>query len=175
MDAAYVNPFISALLNTCNTMLGKSPDRLGASLKNNCIAQGDISALIGFAGEEVHGSVALSFPTATALKLYTLMMNEEVTQMTRDVQDSLAELVNIVAGGAQTVFDDAGLRFHISIPSVIIGKNHSIVHRGNYPIFVLPFQIEESNFVMEISLKLECEPERYKQNLLSGATAQAGP
>jgi len=174
MDAAYVNPFINALMNTCNTMLSKTPERLGASLKTNCVAQGDISALIGFAGPEIHGSVALSFPTATALKLYTLMMGEEVTQMTRDVQDSLAELVNIVAGGAQTVFNDAGLCFHISNPSVILGKNHSIVHRGHYPISVLPFQIEKSNFVMEISLKLECEPEKYKHDLLSGATAKAG-
>lgn len=155
MDVRFINPFINAVANTLATMAGKTPVRLAPSLKSDSIAKGDISGIIGFAGRNVHGSVALSFPEETALKIYALMMGETLPNLNKDVQDTVGELANIVAGGAKTELDALGLAFHISIPTVVLGKNHTIIHKGSAPVVLIPFQLESCSFVMEISFKTE--------------------
>ncbi|RJP78157.1 MAG: chemotaxis protein CheX [Candidatus Zixiibacteriota bacterium] len=160
MDVKYINHFISAVNNTFTTMLGSSPERQGLSLKQHHVAQGDISSIIGFAGKLAHGSVALSFPQETALKIHAVMTGETLDKLNKDVQDTVGEIVNIIAGGAKTEFDQEGLSFHISIPTVVVGKDHTIIHKGSTPIVLLPFTWEGCSFVMEISLKLEGTPRR---------------
>jgi chemotaxis protein CheX len=155
MDVKYINPFVNAVVNTLETMAGKTPVRQAPSLKNDNCAKGDISGIIGFAGKDVHGSVALSFPQETALKIYSLMVGDVATKISNDVQDTVGELANIVAGGAKTEFDKQGMAFHISIPTVVVGQNHTIIHKGNTPVVLLPFRLESLEFVMEISLKIE--------------------
>jgi chemotaxis protein CheX len=136
-------------------MAGKTPVRLAPSLKQDNCAKGDISGIIGFAGKTVHGSVALSFPQETVLKIYSLMVGDVATKINNDVQDTVGELANIVAGSAKTEFDKQGMDFHISIPTVVVGPNHTIIHKGNTPVVLIPFQLESCEFVMEISLKTE--------------------
>jgi chemotaxis protein CheX len=155
MDVKFINPFVKSVINTLETMAGKTPVRLAPSLKQDNCAKGDISGIIGFAGKDVHGSVALSFPQETVLKIYSLMVGDVATKINNDVQDTVGELANIVAGGAKTEFDKQGMAFHISIPTVVVGQNHTIIHKGNTPVVLIPFQLESCEFVMEISLKLE--------------------
>lgn len=75
-------------------------------------------------------------------------------RISRDVEDSIGELTNIVAGGAKTVLAEEGLSFNISIPSVIVGKNHTITSKLDEPIIVIPFQLDKYRFVMEVSMKI---------------------
>jgi chemotaxis protein CheX len=171
MDIRFVNPFVIAVSNTLTTMLGKTPQRLAPVIKKDNFAQGDISGIIGFAGKVVHGSVALSFPEATALKIYEMMVGEVQPKINTDIQDTVGELVNIVAGGAKTDFDREGLDFHISIPTVVVGKNHTIVHKGSSPVVVIPFQLESLPFSMEICLKMEAslsQPSRQARVVAAG-------
>jgi chemotaxis protein CheX len=155
MDVKFINPFVNSVINTLATMAGKTPVRLAPSLKQDNRAKGDISGIIGFAGKSVHGSVALSFPQATALKIYSLMLGENVTTINEAVQDIVGELANIVAGGAKTEFEKEGMAFHISIPTVVVGRNHSIIHKCSTPVVLIPFRLESCDFVMEISVKTE--------------------
>jgi chemotaxis protein CheX len=155
MDVKFINPFVNSVINTLATMAGKTPVRLAPSLKQDNCAKGDISGIIGFAGKSVHGSVALSFPQETALKIYSLMVGDASTKINNDVQDTVGELANIVAGSAKTEFDKQGMDFHISIPTVVVGKNHTIIHKGNTPVVLIPFKLESCEFVMEISIKTE--------------------
>jgi chemotaxis protein CheX len=83
------------------------------------------------------------------------MVGDVATKISNDVQDTVGELANIVAGGAKTEFDKQGMAFHISIPTVVVGQNHTIIHKGNTPVVLLPFRLESLEFVMEISLKIE--------------------
>ncbi|MCB2198158.1 chemotaxis protein CheX [bacterium] len=154
MDLQYLNPFINSLINTFEMMLGMNPEPGEPSPKGEGMTQGDITGLVGFAEANIIGSVAVSFPTEAALKLYAAMTGEEVTEITRDVEDSIGEISNIVAGGAKTVFASQGLTFHISIPSVIVGRQHSITHKIETPVYVVPFKVDGIEFVMEISMKI---------------------
>ncbi len=154
MGVKYINPFINALTHTMVTMLGKAPERQMLAIKTSNVAYGDISAIIGFAGEVVQGSIALSFPEKMALFIYRQMIGEVVTRINKDIEDIVGELANIVAGGAKTELENAKLIIHNSIPSVIVGKNHIIAHKGSIPFVLIPFQWENFGFVMEVSMKI---------------------
>ena len=154
MKVEYINPFINSVFNTMETMLGVKPDREQPTLKNSDIAQGDVSGLIGFAENNITGSCSITFPTETALKVYQLMMGETVSKINADVQDTIGEIANIVAGGAKQELAETGLSFHISIPTVIVGKNHTISHKVSTPVVLIPFSIQGFPFSMEISMKI---------------------
>ena len=155
MDAKYINPFVLALVNAMETMMGVSPERGTPYLKREGNTQGDVSAIIGFAGPSVTGSVTLSLPTPVALKFYCLMVGERVFRITGDVQDVVGELANIVAGGAKAELSKENITFNISIPTVVVGHGHSIGHRGDIPVMVIPFEVGKHRFVMEVTMKLE--------------------
>ncbi len=84
-----------------------------------------------------------------------------------DVRDSIGELTNFVAGGAKKELAEQDLTFDISIPTVVMGKNHTLTHRGGTPVVVIPFMLDNCSFIMEISLKIE------GKNLAAGDTGQA--
>jgi len=155
MEARFINPFVLALVNALETMLNITPERGSPYLKREGQTQGDISAIIGFAGPTVTGSVALSLPTPVALKFYSLMMGEKVYRITNDVQDVVGELANIVTGGAKTELSKEGVTFNISIPTVVVGPGHTIGHKGDVPVMVIPFEIGKHRFVMEVTMRME--------------------
>jgi len=154
MNVEIINPFVNAVFNTFETMVGKCPTRESPYLKDNARAQGDVTGVIGFAEKKLHGSVALSFPSFTAIKVYNAVMGENVNRLTRDVQDLVGELANIVAGGTKQVLAEKDLSHHISIPTIIVGKDHSIRHQLNIPVLVVPFTLEGDPFILEVTLKL---------------------
>lgn len=154
MDVKYINPFINSVVNTMETMVGVSPDRLAPFVKEHCNAKGDVSGIIGFASKTIVGSVALTFPQETARKIYESMMGEPASRINEDVQDTVGELTNIVAGAAKEEFSGIGISYHISIPTVVTGANHKISHKGSTPVVVIPFKVFNLTFYMEISIKL---------------------
>ena len=137
------------------TMIGIKPNRLDLFLKEGSQASGDITGIIGFADKNIVGSVALSFPTDTALMIYNTMMKENVSSASREVMDLTGELTNIIAGDAKQELAKTGLSFHISIPTIIVGKNHTIHHQLDTPVLVIPFTLNDKHeFLVEITLKV---------------------
>lgn len=155
MNVELINPFIKSVYNCMETMVGIAPVRLAPFLKENALAQGDITGIIGFAEKNVFGSVSLSFPSKTALSIYNRTMNETETRLTREVQDLTGELANIVVGGAKKEFAKSGLTFHISIPTIVVGKNHTIHHQIDTPVIVIPFKMDEDEFMLEVTMKID--------------------
>jgi len=155
MDINYINPFVNALTLMMETMLEITPELQPPYQKTEKLTHGDVSGIIGFGGKGISGSVVISFPTDTALTIYEAMMGESVSCINMDVQDTIGEIANMVAGGAKKEFADAGMSFHISIPTVVVGKEHSLGHKTEIPAVVVPFEIENNkSFTMEISLKI---------------------
>lgn len=149
-----INPFINSVFNAMETMLQIKPTRHKPFMKKENITQGDVTGLVGFAAANISGSVALSFPKETAFKLYLDMVGTEVTEINAEIQDVVGELTNIVAGGAKTELSNMGLSYHISIPMVVAGKDHTINHKFDKPIIVVPFNIGDFPFTMELSIKI---------------------
>jgi len=82
-------------------------------------------------------------------------MGENRTELNQDVHDLIGELTNIVAGGAKQSLAKKNMSFHISIPTIVVGKNHSLRHQVNIPVIAVPFTLDDDPFVLEVSMKVE--------------------
>lgn len=153
MDVQYINPFIDAVMNCMETMVGITPDRKPPYVKTDKANQGDISGIIGFAAVNVSGSIALSFPKESALKIHNTLMGENVFEITTEVRDGIGELTNIVAGGAKSKLSEMGISFNISLPTIIVGREHEIHHKTDSPVIVVPFELRKHRFLMEVTMK----------------------
>ena len=63
---------------------------------------------------------------------------------------AIGELANMVAGGAKSQFE--GLDISVSLPNVILGKNHYISGSKNAPRIIIPCTSDAGKFYMEIAM-----------------------
>jgi len=152
MDVRYINPFIVAVRSVFSTMLKTDIVVSKPVLKVAGEHASDVSAVIGLSGDAV-GTVVLSFPMATAVKVASTFAGTEMTSSHPDFSDALGELANMVAGQAKSRFD--GLNASISLPSVIIGKEHVVSQSRQTPRLALPCDSVLGRFCVEVALLVE--------------------
>lgn len=150
MDVSYVNPFIKSAVETFETMLNTKAMPGKPTIKKDGQPTFDISGIIGLSGEAL-GNVVISFPKVTALKVISTLLGTPIKIVGPEVTDGIGELANIIAGNAKQGL--TSYRINISLPKVIIGKNHSVSSPSGVPAIVIPFTSEFGEFAMEISLK----------------------
>jgi chemotaxis protein CheX len=150
MDVAYVNPFISSTIETFKTMMKIDVAPQKPELKREGGLLYDISGIIGLSGN-AQGSISLSFPKIVALKAVSAMIGFEIKIVGPEITDGIGEIVNIIAGNAKQNLTQYNLA--ISLPNVIVGKDHSLSSPSGIGTIVVPFASAIGNFAMEISLK----------------------
>jgi chemotaxis protein CheX len=150
MNVAYVNPFITATITTFKTMMDETVKPGAPALKKEPLPSSDISGVIGLSGD-AQGSIALSFPKLMGLKVVSKMLGAEVKIVGPDLSDGIGELTNIIAGNAKQHFKD--LNLSISLPNVVLGKDHVLVGQKGVPTLIVPFSCTLGEFSMEVALK----------------------
>lgn len=150
MNVAFVNPFITATINMFTTMLSTEISPGKPQLKAKPEPSHDVSGIIGLSGN-AQGSIAISFPKVVALKVVSKMLGSEIKVVGPELSDAIGEIANIVAGSAKQ--DLAQYKLSISLPNVIIGKDHVITGQSGVPTIIVPFTSALGNFAMEVSLK----------------------
>lgn len=148
--AEHVNPFILSNMETFTKMVGIEAKPGKPVLKQDARLDYDISGIIGLSGKVI-GTVALCFPEATAISVCNKFMSADLKEMNADILDAVGELINIVAGNAKKGLTEFNIE--ISLPSVIVGKNHRIVEPKGSVGFVIPFSSPLGNLHMAVSLK----------------------
>ncbi len=154
MRAEILNPFIAATVDVLTTMAGIDPRRGSPSVKTENGASFDVSGLVGLSGQ-VKGFVVLSFRESAVLHVVSGFLGEPVGEVNEHVRDAVGELTNMVAGGAKRALADAGYELKISVPSVVVGANHTITRPSGVPCFEIPFETDAGPFSVELCLKLE--------------------
>ncbi len=152
LSVEWINPFIEATENIIGTVAMVKITRGKLTLKEDSAVEYDVSGIIGITGEAV-GSIALSFPKKTALAIVTNFTGEEAMGIDNDTIDAIGELTNMVAGSAKKIFSDKGIKLKISIPNVVVGKNHTIVSPKGTPSIVIPFESDVGELAIQVSLK----------------------
>ena len=150
MEAAWINAFCTTTMSVLKTMFSLDAKPGTPMLKHPHQPSADISAIIGFSGE-AQGAIAMSFPSATALKIVSAMLGTPMTKLDADVSDAIGEIVNIVAGNVKTAIPE--LKLFISLPQVVIGEGHSLSGQTSIPTIVVPFTTPMGDFAIEVSLK----------------------
>ena len=151
MDVKFVNPFLEGTVEVLTTMAFVKPRPGKPYLKKNNLAKGDVSGIIGITGT-IKGSLALSFSSGSILKIVSNMLGEEMTSINGDIRDAVGEITNMVSGAARKKIEAMGFSLSASIPTVVSGKEHSITHVLGGPSVVIPFELDEGPFVVDVCL-----------------------
>jgi len=150
MDVSYVNPFVVSTIETLKKMLNIDSSAGKLTLKDSSLHSFDVTGVIGLTGEAA-GSICLSFPQDVAFKAVSALLGMQISMMGDEVTDGIGELVNIVAGNAKQYLTKYNLS--ISLPKVVVGRNHSVASMSGVPTIVVPILSSLGEFAMEISLK----------------------
>lgn len=155
MKAENINPFIESVYDLFTTMLNAKAERKNVGIAKTANPR-DIMALIGISGR-VRGMIALAFPVSTALNMVNKLLNAEIKVMDDTVSDAIAEMVNIVAGGAKARMntgDDKPL--DLSLPTVVRGGDFSV----EYPTNSVWLEINFDSNLGPFTLRVTFEPEK---------------
>ncbi|MEN6373976.1 MAG: chemotaxis protein CheX [Smithella sp.] len=151
MNVQFINPFIEGTVSVLKTMAFVEPRAGKPYLKLDTLAKGDISGIIGLTGSAA-GSLALSFSEGAILKIVSNMLGEDLKSINSDVKDAVGELTNMVSGVARKNLEAAGFYIQAAIPTIVSGKDHSIAHVMGGPSLIIPFEIDEGVFVVDVCL-----------------------
>jgi chemotaxis protein CheX len=150
MNAEFINPFIAALINVMQTMAQTKLTPGKPRKKTDDTAIGDVSGLIGMVGEEIQGSLSITFEENLAREIMHKMLGERPDSINADVKDMVGEITNMICGGAKNELSDKGYEFDMATPVVVAGKDHSITHQVNGKKMVMPFSHESGNMHLEM-------------------------
>ena len=150
MDVSFMNPFIQATIDTFRTMMEIDLKTGNPILRENAHHTFDVSGVIGLSGE-AQGVISISFPKVLALKVASKMFGEEIKIIGPELTDSIGEIANIIAGNAKQYLSQ--YKLSISLPNVVIGKNHRIEVQSGVKTIVIPLNCSLGDFVIEIALK----------------------
>lgn len=150
MNANFINPFINGLLNVLDTMAQTKLTPGRPKRKQNDVAKGDVTGLIGMIGPETKGSFSITFDENLALTIMERMVGERPEKLDAEVGDMVGEITNMIAGSAKRDLAEDGFDFGMATPVVVTGKDHTISHQVDGPKVILPFMCDDGLAHMEI-------------------------
>ena len=149
MDVKLIEPFVDATMNVLETMAFIKVRPGEPYLKNENVAKGEVTGLIGLTGE-VGGTLSVSFTEASILFVVSNMFGEEMKELNEEIKDAVGEITNIISGQARQKLEKSGRSLKAAIPSVITGKNHTITHITPYPVYAVDFSTDNGKFTIEV-------------------------
>jgi chemotaxis protein CheX len=149
MDVRLVNPFINATINVLETMAFMTVTAGKPYLKTDNTAVGDVSGVLGLTGV-ANGTISVTFEEKCILAVVSSMFGETMKELNNEIADAVGELTNMISGQARRELEEIGKVFRAAIPSVITGRNHSIIHYTEGPKIAIPFNTADGNFTIEV-------------------------
>jgi chemotaxis protein CheX len=148
MDVEYAKSFINATREVLSATAELNVVAGPPYVKNTVTASGSVSALIGMTGDR-SGTFSISFESSTAVHIVRKMLGDQVENILEDIQDAMGEITNMISGHARVGLVGKGLKLQGSTPSVIMGKDHSIMHKSAAKPIAIPFSCEAGRFTLE--------------------------
>jgi chemotaxis protein CheX len=150
MKVEFINPFLDSIVNVLETMANVKAVPGKPQRKDEDIANGDVTGIIGMASAQTKGSLSITFTSAAIFDIAKRMLGEDVHEINNTVTDLVGEITNMVTGGAKRALADLGYDFDMAIPAVVAGKNHRITHKSKGLIIMVPFSIIAGKFFVEV-------------------------
>jgi chemotaxis protein CheX len=157
VNVDYINPFIESVYGLFATMLTAKASRGNVAVARDGGPPHDVVALIGLSGP-ARGMVTLAFPAKTALNIVNRLLGTELHIMDDTVSDAIAEVVNIVAGGAKARFKiEKGPPIELSLPTVVRGNSFCVDYPTKTTWLEVPFDSELGPFTMRVTFKMDAK------------------
>ncbi|MCR5189432.1 MAG: chemotaxis protein CheX [Treponema sp.] len=150
MDAKVINAFLTAGMNTFQSMFGIKAQPKDAHLLD--LRSGhpwDISGILCIRGN-CHGIVIFRLHKILAGKMLQMSgVNCKPNEFVDMEKELVKEFTNIISGNAITELKDTYL--DITPPTVVTGHNHEINWSKNLPVIAIPFSTEKGPFEVDVS------------------------
>jgi chemotaxis protein CheX len=157
MKVEYINPFIESVDEMFTMMLSSTAVRgdIGVTKEVESNPR-EIIAMIGLSGH-AKGMVSMAFPLSTALHMVNQLLGTETKSFDDSVADAVAEMVNIVAGGAKAKFklEEGQEPLKLSLPTVVRGKSYEVQFPKNAVWIEVPFESEFGPFQMQVTFSFD--------------------
>ena len=88
--------------------------------------------------------------TGKILKVNLTKGRTEIEKLDEDVMDAVGEIANMISGQARQKLENIGRNFEAAIPTVVMGKGHSISHITDKRIVAMPFHTDNGEFTIEV-------------------------
>jgi CheY-specific phosphatase CheX len=116
-----------------------------------------VCATIGFAGEW-HGFLSLQCGEELAYQVTSKLLVTDMGDLEKaDVWDAMGEVVNMIGGRFKAIFaesyNDGHEAFKMSLPTVIMGSNYSLIVVGGDRIPETIMQADGKKFSIKLALK----------------------
>jgi len=114
-------------------------------------ANDGVLALIGVAGPWT-GTGILSCSPKLACRMCAQMLMTESSSINEEVLDALAELTNMIIGGAKTALELELGPLGLSIPTVVYGRNFKTKSAAHVEWIVIRFRWDDDSFDVKLCL-----------------------
>lgn len=151
MDIKYINPFVESVSDLFESMLSSEAKMEKVIKSDPVVNRNELIGLIGLSGP-IRGTVALILPDKTAFAIIGRMTGETYETVDGDMIDAIAELVNIVAGGAKARLADGSAPLTLSIPNVIRSMGSTVLTPSWATWIELNFISEFGPFKLRVTL-----------------------
>ena len=151
MDVRYINAFIRSTRQVFADMVrvpltsGKAFAKPAALRIQN---EYPLSAVIAFHGP-AEGIVVLSVTEAVAISIATGLMGDPISKLGEDCDDAIAEVANMIAGGAKKEVSSTPVT--ITIPKVM--RTDNVIYPAGMPVLILPFATPTGKLVIQVAMK----------------------
>ena len=153
MNVEYINPFIESVYDLFTTMLGCEAKRGEIDVVDTTGDVRDIVALVGLSGP-ASGTLSMSFPVNTAMAIASRMLGMDVKIVDNTVSDAVAEVVNIVGGGAKAKLVDGNHEpIELSLPTVVRGNSYTVDYPSRSVWLEVPFTSDLGEFSIRVTFQ----------------------
>jgi chemotaxis protein CheX len=149
MDVKLINPFINATINVLETMAFITVEAGKPYLKKDNLAVGDVTGVLGLTGI-ANGTISVTFEEECILTVVSNMFGEHMKELNNEIADAVGELTNMISGQARRELEEMGKVFKAAIPSVVTGRDHTIIHYTDGPKIAIPFITKNGEFTIEV-------------------------
>ena len=153
VEVDFINPVISSLEDTFDTMLSCKLTRVGLELKGNNTTLYPISGIVGISGRFAIGTVVLSLSEEVALKAASTMLMTEITEADEDVMDAVGELTNMISGASKAKLSQYNLS--MGLPSVFHGTSCRIHFPSSSHPISIPFECPWGKLALEVGFSFK--------------------
>jgi len=147
-----LHPFMSAIEEVFATMAITSVEVVETYYCPEKFHYGEVTGIMSLAGKS-KGAVVLTINEKFAKQVISNIMAIPTRDlMEEDVHDGVAELVNMIAGGAKARLSDTEEHFLISAPTIIAGDKYRVIQQKDMPCVVIVYRADEDYFAVQICL-----------------------
>ncbi len=103
--------------------------------------KGDIGGVISMNDPRATGIVAILMPEAVFLMVIGKLLGMEAQEITSDLEDGAAEILNMIYGLAKDQLNRRGYEIDRAIPTIVRGSGIRLRHQSRSSPVVVPFEV----------------------------------